>query len=164
MLSETVLSVLDKNSRPYSLSEYEEKVQENRRAGRNIPALDPKKIVATQEIAAEVLRELGVDEDSLFFYVMKKCQYFPKGNGEEINNLREVWKESKDGFWDEEFPDLTDRYLPLSSIEGEGSYFYGKNTGGVYDVDWAEMAELAENRMEPRWSTFEDFLNWYYDQ
>jgi hypothetical protein len=52
--------------------------------------------------------------------------------------------------------------LQISSIEGEGSYFYDKKTDAVYDVDWGDMDDFMAGRLKPIFTSFYDFLEWYY--
>jgi hypothetical protein len=54
--------------------------------------------------------------------------------------------------------------LQISSIEGEGSYFYDKKTDAVYDVDWGDMDDFMAGRLKPIFTSFYDFLEWYYSE
>jgi hypothetical protein len=86
----------------------------------------------------------------------------PLGKGDELFTLDQIIENYENSFWADEYPNITDRYLQLSSIEGEGSYFYDKETDAVYSVDWSEMDDFMAGKLQPTWKSFYDFLEWYY--
>ena len=62
------------------------------------------------------------------------------------------------------YPQIGKRYLQLSSIEGEYSYFYDKETDALYGVDWGEMDDFMAGKLKPLFTSFYDFLEWYYSE
>jgi hypothetical protein len=121
-------------------------------------------LVVTQERAVQALDALGIDPSSDFYTVMKEVAYFPSGRGDNLYNLNEITDPQILYYWDAEYPNLSKDYLSLSSIEGEGSYFYRKSNGAIYDAGWNEMADLAAGKLVPRWNSFSEFLDWHYEE
>ena len=163
MLSEKVRSLLDRDMMPRDWREFEESLERDRKQGFHIPTVAFDKMVVTQEQAVRTLKALGIDPRSDFYVVMKQVGNFPGGQGSDLYNLDQIVNPATLTYWDEEYPELSTDYLPLTSIEGEGSYFYRKSTGAVYDVGWGDMGELAAGHLAPRWPSFGDFLDWYYE-
>lgn len=120
-------------------------------------------MIITQDEACLALEKIGVQTGSLFFEVFSIVRNFTIGVGEELNTLDQIVKSSQDSFWNDEFPGFSEKYLELSSIEGEGSYFYCKSLDSVYDVGWDEMKAFVEGEVEPSWLSFDVFLAWYYN-
>lgn len=59
---------------------------------------------------------------------------------------------------------LPKAYIPLDSFEGEYGYFYNRETDEVLGLGLGQpMKEFAEGRLKPQWSTFNEFLEWYFD-
>jgi len=75
-----------------------------------------------------------------------------------IYSLDEILEESKNRFWVPPPKKIEKRYLQLSSIEGEGSYFYDKETNALYDVDWQDMDDFITGKLKPLLTSFYDFL------
>jgi hypothetical protein len=42
--------------------------------------------------------------------------------------------------------------------------FYDKKIDAVYEVDWGEMDDFMAGRLKPIFSSFYDFLEWYYNE
>ena len=82
---------------------------------------------------------------------MKNFRGFPIGKGSELYALNEIISCLEDGFWDDEYPHFSEKYLQISSIEGEGSYFFDKKSGEVYDVGWGDMDEFFEGKLQATW-------------
>ncbi len=87
------------------------------------------------------------------------------GKGDELYGLDEIIENYKKPFylW-EQYPEIGKRYLQISSIEGEGSYFYDKETDYLYGVDWGEMDDFMVGKLKPLFTSFYDFLEWYYSE
>jgi len=122
-------------------------------------------LILTQDKAKKVLDELNVNKvkNQIFyeFYLSRSSE--PDNNYKDLlYGLSEIYENYKNSFWKDQYPNLTDRYLQISSIEGEGSYFYDKETDAVYDVNWNEMNNFVEGNLKPMFSSFYDFLEWYY--
>lgn len=129
--------------------------------GYRVPELDYSKAIITSEQARSALTQLEI-QDSLFNEVMATYRCFPKGFGAELNTLDQIVECAHNRYWEDDYQNFYTRFLELSSIEGEGSYFLGKNTGAVFDVGWSDMDQLFQGELKPKWSHYEKFLGWYY--
>lgn len=58
--------------------------------------------------------------------------------------------------------DLGRQFVPLVSDESEGSFLYDVRTGRVYDFRLAEYEQFKSGRVEPRWASFGEFLDWFF--
>lgn len=59
---------------------------------------------------------------------------------------------------------LPEAYIPLDSFEGEGGFFYNRQTGEVVLVELGESIELFLNgESKPQWADFNAFLEWYFE-
>jgi hypothetical protein len=110
----------------------------------------------------EKLADLGVPKVSDFYEFYSRTRFMPVGEGEELNTLDGIIEHKESGFHEEDCPGIYDRFLQLSSIEGEGSYFYEIETGIVYDADWGEEKAMMLGTLEKKWPSFYAFLEWYY--
>ncbi|WP_263834051.1 hypothetical protein [Sulfurospirillum oryzae] len=79
-------------------------------------------------------------------------------------NLKEIVEEYRHPFWGDKYPGIEQKYLRISSIEGEGSYFYDKETDAVYEVEWKDMDDFMAGKLQPLFTSFYDFLEWYYSE
>lgn len=157
-----IQSKLLENLRPKTKSDFESELEIAKSKGYKLPEIDYSKMITNQDQASSALGELGVDRSSLFFQIYKQVRNFPLGCGEELSTLDQIVNSSKNSFWENEFPGFSKKYLELSSIEGEGSYFYELSTDKVYDVDWDDMDDFVGGDVQVNWATFGDFLEWYY--
>ena len=120
-------------------------------------------MIITKKEATEALETLGINPKTSFydFYARFKG-VFDSAKGEEIYALDEIIEEAESGFHSIEYPEIGKRYLQITSIEGEGSYFYDKETDAVYNVNWGEEADMISGKKKPWFTSFYDFLEWYY--
>jgi hypothetical protein len=58
---------------------------------------------------------------------------------------------------------VDERFLCITSAEGEGFYLYDLRSGVVFDVAVAQLEDLESGKLTPRWSTFFDMLRWYLE-
>ena len=79
-------------------------------------------------------------------------------------DLDAIFDAYENPFWGDQYPGIEKKYLQLSSIEGEYSYFYDKETDAMYGVDWDEMDDLIAGKLKPLVTSFYDFLEWYYTE
>ena len=133
-------------------------LEESIESGRDIE--DLKSLIITKKEAISILEKLEIRTDSIFyeFYLTFRS------TGEELYELNDILEDYKNPFWQEQYPNIQDRYLRISSIEGEHSYFYDKETDAVYSVDWNQMDDLLSGKLKPQWKSFYDFLEWYYSE
>lgn len=110
----------------------------------------------------EILENMNIDKNTQFY------KYFAEFGGfnneldefEEVMSIGEIYDynfPSSENFWNEEYPNINQNFLMLSSIEGEGSYFYSIKDGKVYDVDFEHMDNLINGTLESTWECFDDF-------
>lgn len=122
-------------------------------------------IIWTQEDAKSVLAQLGFDSDSCIYNFYLNVIDLPECyRSQEIYGLSEILDDYKTPFWGQKYPNIQDRYLLLSSIEGEFSYFYDKDSDAVYGVDWGDMSDFVAGSVNPIFDTFYSFLEWYYSE
>ncbi len=108
------------------------------------------------------LEYLGVAEGCAFYEFYTNIGFIPMGQGDELHSLDEIINEKESQFHEDEYPGIYDRFLQISSIEGEGSYFYDIELGLVYDANWGEENSMIEGTLEKKWPGFYEFLEWYY--
>lgn len=119
-----------------------------------------KDIIITEEEALNILEILGIDKNTAFYQFYIKF----KSTCDEILELDEILEDYKNPFWADKYPVIQEKYLRISSIEGEGSYFYDKQTDELYDVDWKDMDDFMAGKLKPLFTSFYDFLEWYYSE
>jgi len=122
-------------------------------------------MLITQDDRKNALNEIGIQDNTTFYEFF--INYAEESFNEEADlmyALDEIYEDYKNSFWSDKYPNITDRYLQISSIEGEYSYFYDKETDAVYGVDWGEMDDFMAENLEPEWKSFYDFLEWYYSE
>ena len=141
MLNDVVITRLKAYVRPITLDDF----KKERPNLKDRPDDVLSKMFTNQQRAGLIMDSLGVNPDSSFYKAFKKYWEFPRGRGEEISAISVIEEDARNSFWEEEYPDISQKFLQLSSIEGEGSYFYEIATDSVFDVAWGD-----------------DFLNWYY--
>jgi len=128
---------------------------------------EKKTIIMTDAIRENFRHGLGIKNvNSAFvdFYSFAVGGCGSRGDADCLYTLEQIIEDYKNPFWKDKYPNLTDRYLRISSIEGEGSYFYDKETDAVYDVDWNQMDDFVAGKLKPMFNSFYDFLEWYYDE
>ena len=106
------------------------------------------------------LNNLNINPKSSFFKYLMDNGGFDNDNPEldEVYDIDEIYDNNINGnYWSDQFPKIEKSYLMISSIEGEGSYFYSIKEDAVYDVSWNEMKVLVEGKLDPRWVSFTDF-------
>ncbi|WP_426334120.1 SMI1/KNR4 family protein [Paenibacillus silvae] len=59
---------------------------------------------------------------------------------------------------------LPEAYIPLDSFEGEGGFFYNRQTDEVVLVELGESIErFLSGESKPQWADFNAFLEWYFE-
>ena len=56
---------------------------------------------------------------------------------------------------------ITDNFVCLTSGEGEGFILYSISDCKIYDVSVSELDDLEKGKVEPRWDSFFDLIEWY---
>lgn len=119
-------------------------------------------MLMTVEDRKNALSEMGISNSSVFYeYYLNYVDEVDKDATEGLYSLDEIYEDYEQPFW-KRYKEIEDRYLQLSSIEGEWSYFYDKQTDAVYGVDWGDMDDFIAGKLNPLFASFYDFLEWYY--
>ena len=125
---------------------------------------DLNKFVTSEEDREYFHQTLKVKNlDSAFIDFYSVVAFVPTGKGEELYNLESILEENNSENFDDEIPkEVGSRYLKFTSMEGEGSYFYDVETDAVYDVNWGEEELMVSGEKQPWFTSFYDFIEWYY--
>jgi hypothetical protein len=122
-------------------------------------------IIWTASDAHQALNEVGIRVDtSLYHFYLNGFELPNCSRSEELFGLAEVLHDYRDSFWGDRYDGFQERYLLLSSIEGEYSYFYDKVEDQVYGVGWESMKEFVQGSVAPLFSSSYQFLSWYYSE
>lgn len=57
--------------------------------------------------------------------------------------------------------DVPERFICLTSGEGEGFFLYDLASNAIFDVGVDELDALEIGDVQPRWGSFFEFLRWY---
>ena len=128
---------------------------------------DKNEVILSNESRKWFKNNLGImDLDSAFidFYSFSVGGCGTRNNADCLLTLEQIIENYKNPFWGDKYPNIEKRYLQLSSIEGEYSYFYDKETDALYGVDWGEMDDFMNGNLKPLFTSFYDFLEWYYGE
>ncbi len=117
------------------------------------------------------LIKIEIKQNSSFFEFFSDSYDIPSSyRGEELYSLEQILEDYENEYWINrcelkgKYPEASKRYLQITSIEGGGSYFYDKERDYVYDVDWGEEEAMLTGKLEPWFTSFYDFLEWYYSE
>ena len=59
---------------------------------------------------------------------------------------------------------IPEKYLPLDSFEGEGGFFYNKETGEVVELELGEkLINFQKGIIDTKWNNINEFLEWYFE-
>ena len=122
-------------------------------------------LVLTSEARKWFVESLGIKNvDSSF---VDLYSFYVGGRGPcelaaPLYTLDEVVENYKSPFWGGDCTGIEKRYLQISSIEGEHSLFFDKDTDQVFSVDWSEMKKFNSGELTPKFKNFDDFLLWYF--
>ncbi|MCL9783926.1 hypothetical protein M9194_21125 [Vibrio sp. S4M6] len=163
MINRKVLDLLKDEQMPKNKSEFDRLLKSVRKSGANIPKFSFDSMILTQEQAIEALSAIKIDPHSSFYFLYSKIQNFPVRRYDELHNLDQIVELKNDGYWDDEYPGFSNSFLELSSIEGEGSFFYEIKTDHVYDVEFSLMDDFVSGKIKPTWKSFNEFIEWYYE-
>lgn len=122
------------------------------------------------------LNKIGIDGGIFYdFFVNSYAYDIPENKrGQELFTLDQILENYQSQNWlnlfpdrvalKEKYPEAGKRYLQITSIEGEGSYFYDIETDYVYDVNWGQEENMVMGKLKPWFTSFYDFLEWYYGE
>lgn len=113
----------------------------------------------------EALGALGIPLDSEFGEFFRKyvITFFCSSvSDEELCDLLEPTAEISLGTrFIHEVWGLPDRFVCLTSLQGEGAYLYDRITGEIFDFDLAHRDAFVAGHREPISKGFHDFMMWY---
>ncbi len=122
-------------------------------------------IIWTAEQARSALDHVGVQHESAFYLFYQNAFDLPQAyRNVDLYGLTQVRDDFDNPFWGDKYKNIQDRYLLISSVEGEYSYFYDKKLDLVYGVGWNEMGKFVSGELAPLFSSFFDFLDWYFSE
>lgn len=160
MLPENIYKFRNKFPENRDSNEYKKLIDDYIEIGYDLN--DIESFIVTRYDARNVMNGLGINQDSAFYeYYLDGYENPSSGEKVPLYGLQEILDEAKDPYW-KQYAQIGKRYLQLSSIEGEWSYFYDRDTDAVYGVDWGEMDDFAEEKLSPLFDSFNDFLVSYY--
>jgi len=116
----------------------------------------------------KVIHDLGIQLDTAFadFNLHTNAVTF-SGKKYDLYNI--CWFEIN-SFYSEQIENmhkalkLPFEYIPLDSFEGEGGFFYNRNTGEVAEIELGEtLLDFLNGNLKPQWTDFNIFLEWYFD-
>ena len=106
--------------------------------------------------------------DSSFINFYNIVAFIPIGRGEELSTLNQIIADYKEPYMLEElkdkYPEASKRFIQFTSIEVGGSYFYDNQTDAVYDVTWGQEEDMINSVLDPWFTSFYAFLEWYYSE
>ena len=108
----------------------------------------------------EKLNQLNINPNSKLYKYYITYGGFDNNSDEfdEVFDIDELYENNiENNYWEDQYPNIREKYLQLSNIEGEGSYFYSLQNNAIYDVSWSEMDKLINGELSPRWKTFSEF-------
>ena len=123
--------------------------------------------IVTKNESIKILNQLGIKKNTAFYEFYSTFSGIDSSEQEDADlmyHLNEVLDNYNQPFWGEKYPGIEKKYLQLSSIEGEYSYFYDKENDSLYGVDWGEMDDFMNGKLKPLFTSFYDFLEWYYSE
>lgn len=115
----------------------------------------------------QVIAKLNIDRNSAFadFNMHTNAVTF-SGKGNDLYNI--CWFVINSSYYDQVKNmsialKLPEEYIPLDSFEGEGGYFYNRNTGQVLELELRSYADFQNGTLQPQWDDFNSFLEWYFE-
>ena len=164
MLPKRVLSKIIYAMPKRTGSDYKNEIQELKSCGYDDVTIQ--KMLISQEDRRNALDEIGVKKNNPFYeYYLNYVDETKKDYIDPIYSLDEIYENYQTPFpLYSKYPQIGKRYLQISSPEGEHSYFYDKETGAVYSVDWSRLEDLNEGKLKPMFNSFYDFLERYYSE
>jgi hypothetical protein len=115
-------------------------------------------------VAAELAR-LGIDKRNQFgefFREYRVSTVASSASTEELMDLLSPSEQVRDATqFARDAYDLVEGYVALTSGEGEGFFLYRVKGGEVFDLAVDDFDALEAGQVQPRWSTFYDFLRWF---
>lgn len=120
------------------------------------------------ETYQKVMSDLGIDLQTPFaqFHIYTNQVTF-LGNRAELYNV--CWFAINSTYYQQmesmrSIFKLPEEYIPLDSFEGEGGFFYNRNTGEVLELTLGKVYEdFQQGILKPQWSDFNTFLEWFFD-
>ena len=109
----------------------------------------------------EALQGLGIAEASDLGSFYLRFGPFTARGGYELNEVDEI--KSWTSYAQSELG-VSELFLALTSIEGQGITLYKRTTGEVFDVEFGQFDELAAGQLQPVASSFQEYLRGYMER
>ncbi|MDB5707082.1 MAG: hypothetical protein JWN66_4198 [Sphingomonas bacterium] len=120
---------------------------------------------ADNSAATSCLATLGIDpatEFHAFFSTFVIANMYPTHSRDTLAPVADSAGDPQPGIafaW--EVWGIPDRFVAMTSLEGEGGYFYDKATGNIVDFELAHRADFVAGDRRILGETVFDFLRWY---
>ena len=118
-----------------------------------------------RQAVERALAELGVEADTDFaqFYLRYQGPFIGRRSTPDLDELVGFGSSimSTLDYFNERC-ELGRHFIPLVSDESEGTFLYDTRTGRVYDFNLAEYEQFKNGRVQPRWASFGEFLDWFF--
>jgi hypothetical protein len=116
-------------------------------------------------LAEAAIASLGVPVDGQFaefFRTYRITAYHSPSSNEELSDVAEPGPEIAQATWFiRDTWQLPERYVCLTSCEGEGAYLYDRTDGSVCDFSLADREAFLSGEQTPQWRDFYAFMKWY---
>ena len=86
--------------------------------------------------------------------VMNICWFYLYSDFDKL--IKSLWEKRPWG-------NLSKNYIPFSHYSGDSILLYDVLSEGVYYVNDAEINDILIGKLEPRWKSFNEFLEYYFD-
>lgn len=133
---------------------------------------DEEAITIPDELLKKFKDLFGIENDGSFFVAFYAASPFPiiNDSGPELLSLNDILENSASEYFSDFFTNPSavkdlfgKRYFVLTSGEGGSFFFYDSKADGVYDSYDVSGVKTIEDFPTPRWSSFYDFIESYYD-
>jgi hypothetical protein len=115
--------------------------------------------------AIEALAELGISLDCELAELLLErnlCTLYSEGA---LSDLVDISSPNRDIELSTNFVhsvwELPERYLCISSCQGEGGYLYDRSSHEVIDFELATRTDFLAGNYLQKWDTFYEFLIWF---
>ena len=122
--------------------------------------------IVTEDDKSWFVNNLGVrNKESAFSYFYSIVAIPIIGDGPELLPLESIMENSEHNLSDSDIPAaIGKRYLRITSFEGGGGFYFDTETDEVFDVDWGSESDLVNRKLNPKATSFYEFLEQYYGE
>jgi hypothetical protein len=116
-------------------------------------------------LAEAAIASLGIpigSEFAEFFRAYRITSYRSPVSYEELSDVAEPTTQIEEATqFVRETWQLPERYVCLTSCEGEGAYLYDRSNGSVHDFSLAHRDAFLSGEPKAQWRGFHAFMTWY---